>query len=45
MWYVPIGLIFLISNKIMEIEDDMGSTWKALDSLLITQIKIMILDI
>jgi len=36
MWYVPVGLIFLISNKIMEIEDDMGSTWKALGLFICT---------
>jgi len=38
MWYVPIGLIFLISNKIMGMGDDMGSTWAALGMFILTSI-------
>lgn len=38
MWYVPIGLLFLISNKIMGMGDDMGSTWAALGMFILTSI-------
>lgn len=36
MWYVPIGLIFLISCKIMSMGDDMGAIWLALGKFIIT---------
>merc|ERR1711981_892906 len=38
MWYVPIGLLFLISNKIMGMGDDMGETWAALGFFILTSI-------
>lgn len=38
MWYVPIGLLFLISNKIMGMGDDMGATWAALGKFIGTSI-------
>ena len=43
MWYVPIGLIFLISNKIMSMGDDMGSVWKALGLFIVTTISSLVI--
>ena len=38
MWYVPIGLLFLISAKIMGMGDDMSSTWAALGMFILTSL-------
>jgi len=38
MWYVPIGLLFLISKKIMDMPEDMGSIWAALGMFAVTSI-------
>lgn len=38
MYYVPIGLLFLISRKIMDMPDDMGPTWAALGLFVCTSI-------
>lgn len=43
MWYVPIGLLFLISNKIMGMGDDMGSTWAALGMFILTSILALVI--
>ena len=39
MMYHPIGLCFLISKKIMDMGDDMASTWSALGFFILTSIK------
>ena len=38
MWYVPIGLFFLISKRIMAMGTDAGAIWKALGFFSLTSI-------
>ena len=41
--YVPIGLLFLISAKIMEMGDDMSSTWAALGMYILTSLSALLI--
>jgi len=38
MWYVPVGLLFLVSKKIMSISSEDGNIWSALGFLILTSI-------